>query len=308
MKISIKPFIIAVLLAFTLSSHLLAKEKSDREQTGLVGPVRSVHTESTEITFQSGQQLKDEKKPLSMEVFDKRGNLIERILHYADKMPTNHMKWSYFYDNEGNILEKRSYNNLDVLISKDISTYDVNGKRKGKTAYLYDIPETVAGLSKLTEEYFYDLKGNLERIDLFANDHPSPLNKHIYTYDAHGNKTSKTSYCPNCDTPLVGKGVMRYDEKGRMIEFESYVSDGVFSLKEKISYDERGNPISIKDYGPDGILQNERNTVYEYDAKGNWIKSSSQETVFFRNMNIEVKKVTVVYRTIIYYLDDQRSN
>lgn len=67
MKIVLKSFTVVVLFTFALHSDLLARETSDKEQQGLVGPVRSVHTESRETSIKFGQQVQKEKKPRSTE-------------------------------------------------------------------------------------------------------------------------------------------------------------------------------------------------------------------------------------------------
>ena len=87
---------------------------------------------------------------------------------------------------------------------------------------------------------------------------------------------------------LSSKIIIKYDDKGNIIESNYYRADGSLSSKATYSYDDKGNINIIESnyYNAHGI---EKETYkYEFDEKGNWI-----EKIMFINqypVSIEERK------------------
>lgn len=122
------------------------------------------------------------------------------------------------YDQKGNIIEEKNYNNHNKLSSKGIYTYDERGNK--------------------IKEIFINL------------DSKKPEEKNIYIYDKNNNKIEVQKYISE---NLSEKTTIKYDEKGNILE--EHITDFNIKTSFKIVYknDKTGNPIE-KVYYNNGIL------------------------------------------------------
>ena len=112
------------------------------------------------------------------------------------------------YDQKGNIIEEKNYNNHNKLSSKGIYTYDERGNK--------------------IKEIFINL------------DSKKPEEKNIYIYDKNNNKIEVQKYISE---NLSEKTTIKYDEKGNILE--EHITDFNRNTSFKIVYkdDKIGNPI-----------------------------------------------------------------
>jgi hypothetical protein len=290
-----REFMVAIFLTFFLQGETLSKPTSDREKNGLVGPVESVHVERMGSSNFSGQWIQEPRSYQDTEIFDERGNLIERITFSPDGGQYPSTKWGFVYDSKGNILERRYYGSDEIIVRKDLYTYtsDAGGKQTEIMSYYYGADGS-DGRFIGSEKYFSDSKGNLKEEHYFAEDH-SLTTKKVYSYDTRGNRIAEVVHCPGCNG-ILSKKVMNYDENGRMIETQEFKGDGSLLRKHKLSYDERGNRKSILSYNKEGSLEFKSTLSYEYDDRGNWIKST--EHIDHKDSK---KSIITVFRRIVYF-------
>jgi TonB family protein len=94
-------------------------------------------------------------------------------------------------------------------------------------------------------------------------------------YDANGVKTQNQLY-PVTNSPLTGREVYKYDDKGNISEMTLMNKDGSLLSREVYKY--------------------------EFDAVGNWVKMITSVLVI-DNGKIELEPTEITHRTIFYYLD-----
>ena len=129
--------------------------------------------------------------------------------------------------------------------------------------------ENLKGKVKSYSEFTYEAEerfGKIEKGERKGNFFESDLKK---SYDEKGNIIEENSY--NSDGRLYLKYTYKYDEKGNKIEQNSYNSDGRLETKWTYKYDKKGNKIEENGYISDGILYDKYTFKYEFDKQGNWI-------------------------------------
>lgn len=199
------------------------KAKSDAEDEGLKGKVRTVFTESEDL---SGTWAVAGRKPSSMVYFNERGNFTKREA----------------YDYRGNLFDITAYGYLDgarVALFKTIRyEYDpppmMMAPVPGKTAERKADPRY-----SNKYRYKYDDKGRLIEELLYLNDGTLDLS---YIYKYQDNRREELVY--DEQGALNQKYSVTFDEKGNEKEETIFdVKDN--SVKEKFSYayefDNQGN-------------------------------------------------------------------
>lgn len=96
------------------------------------------------------------------------------------------------------------------------------------------------------------------------------------TYDRVGNKVDNLLYAVS-NTPLIGKEVYKYDDKGNIVE------------------------MTVRDDG--GSVVSQEVYAYEFDALGNWTKMTTSVAVI-ENGNTIFEPTEVTHRAITYYRTD----
>ncbi|MBR3677566.1 MAG: hypothetical protein IKL60_01505 [Alistipes sp.] len=117
-----------------------------------------------------------------------------------------------------------------------------------KTLYTYDTEK------RLVEEIYQ--KGAKEE-------------KTMYKYDANGRRVSYSIY--DKDGSLIGRGIYRYNEMGKLIEeigkkYNSYNNSGWDDYQKLYKYDTKGN---MTEYNP---CKADRKTTYDYDSNGKLVR------------------------------------
>jgi TonB family protein len=96
---------------------------SDRDQDGLVGPVRKVRTETAKITV-NGQSLTEGPRVLLEDVtYDAKGNKLQSA-YYPAASGSLTGREVYKYDDRGNIAEMSMFNADGTLLAKEVYKYE----------------------------------------------------------------------------------------------------------------------------------------------------------------------------------------
>jgi hypothetical protein len=202
------------------------QHKSDREDAGLKGKVKSIVVETEDLPNSSNHQSAGKRQSSYTELYDMQGNLTERLA----------------YDYRGNLRDKIVYMTID-------------GVRASKTESIqhdYDPPPPMAppaqGTPKQRDLRYgtkykdtYDAKGNrIERV-LIYND-GSQGTRLVYTFDNKGNKTKMKFYPSNETLEFITNYV--YNSKGYQISEMSIKADGRLRYTftyEYLEFDSKGN-------------------------------------------------------------------
>lgn len=96
---------------------------SDREQDGLLGPVRRVRVEMAKLTQSGGNLVESPKVLLEVAAYDPKGGKIDNAYYpVAGNALTG--KEVYKYDDKGNITEMTLYGGDGAVLSKEVYAYD----------------------------------------------------------------------------------------------------------------------------------------------------------------------------------------
>ncbi len=169
--------------------------------------IKSIEKVSFDLT-PKGKPVNGEK--LSIQTYDQKGFLTETTTYNDDG--SIQFKYSYTYDNNGKRIKTSRYNSKGEMINYYKYDYDDDGNKT--KAYCYDMK------GNLEEYYVYDYDGDR---NLVEEKWYSSLGKEVYNiendYD-NGMKTQTYTYDENGD--LIYKYVLRYDDKGNIIEETKY--------------------------------------------------------------------------------------
>jgi hypothetical protein len=159
-------------------------KKTDLDEKGLKGKVKSVEEIKHNAVVKFGEATKGEKMSSFLFKYDEKGNLIERNEYNSDN--SLKIKTTYKYDEKGNRIGLNQYNSAGSLNSK--------------------------------ETYKYDEKGNRIELNWYISDGS------LYTckYDEKGNWIEGNFYNSNGSLYRRGIAEYKYDNKGNWIELNSY--------------------------------------------------------------------------------------
>ncbi|HEY0078383.1 MAG TPA: TonB family protein [Pyrinomonadaceae bacterium] len=96
---------------------------SDKEQDGLLGPVRRVRTETTKLNSKEGKLTEGPRVVLETATYDIKGNKTDNA-YFLAAGGTLTGKEVYKYDERGNIIEMTLFNTDGSLLSKETYTYE----------------------------------------------------------------------------------------------------------------------------------------------------------------------------------------
>ena len=96
---------------------------NDREQDGLLGPVRRVKTETSKINVKNGKPFESTRVVLETTSYDNKGNKVDNAYFLAAGGSLTG-KESYKYDDKGNMIEMTLQNEDGSLLSKETYSYE----------------------------------------------------------------------------------------------------------------------------------------------------------------------------------------
>ena len=242
-------FVTTLLLLICLEA---IAQKPAQEEHGLKGPVKSVLSETTEVSQQTGA-IKHAK---SFKGFDRQGRLTEEV--QFDSSGQTFRRITHEYPQEG---------------SEQETTFMPDG--------------SVA--EKLLFKHKRDAEGRVIETSVFKGD-GSLRNTSVSSYDSQGRFSGASSFSP--DGSLVNRTVMVYDEKNKFREFTVYNSAGVVIQRQlqdgdinDFTQDDSGGMTVQR------VRQN-KPLMEAIDGHGNWTKKTTAVTNTLRGKDQEVVVVT----------------
>ena len=97
---------------------------SNKEQDGLIGPVRRVRTERAELSMKSGKLTEGPRSLLSTTTYNLQGNSIDNTYYLVAERNRSVGKEEYKYDDKGNVTEVTLRNNDGGILSREVYTYE----------------------------------------------------------------------------------------------------------------------------------------------------------------------------------------
>jgi hypothetical protein len=202
-----------------------------------------------------------------------------------DSKDTTDFKTYYEYNMDGNLVEKKLYNNGSLLYNADF-IYNDKGKLIEKNTFVAD---------SIQEKIIYNLDGGgniAGSIDTNFKLHT--IIKSEYLYDSKNDLIEADAW--NSPDSLKSthtfKNQYKYDDKNNVIEEEHFDIKGAPEEKLTSVYDNDGNLISIEIYSPSANPTTQKFTYkYEFDKTRNWISQS----IFSNDTLLRIKKRDIEY-------------
>jgi hypothetical protein len=315
-------------LTFLLIGAILAvanaQAKTDKEQSGLLGPVHTVKTEVVELTSKHGKSVEGARMPGQMVTYDALGNRVKRVDFNSDSSVSQTLVYTYDAEGRGTGFEEYA----GTLSTPRQHLYSLNDKGN-RIEYRIVQPDGAAGekylykydlIGNQVAEALYDHKGRLisRSENTFAND-GSLISQLILNGDGSVSSTSNNSNDPD-GKPLeriryeghilTYKLRYTYDSKRRLVGLEtvgSFVETDVSGSETHVTgkvvylYKGKEQPKESVTYNPDGSFR--ERVVFVYDSRGNWIKKTHLVQVAMKGK--EIPRQTE-YRTITYHHPERR--
>lgn len=327
MKRPLAKIVLLLACVFPSSAQTNAPACAPAKETGwqsaeLRGRVKTIRTykswfrkdERTGKTFEDKRELEEEAS------YDAAGKLTAwRNVNALPFEPGDGPDAVYVCDAANRLAEIKILGRDGSLLQRTTYAYDDKGREVETAEFLAD------GTLERREKYAVDGKGNrLETVstEWVHPEHFSPKRFDVYVttrqtnkYDDRGNVVEERHFKP--DGSLYGTWVSSYDRAGRLIKV--------------VRTDEQGRPedLNTYTYGRGGLLAEELHyanfcynrdgsmcagtlnteagvfyyatkTVYEYDARGNWV-SKTEYVVSERSGKKSYEPDEAAYRKIIYY-------
>jgi TonB family protein len=95
-----------------------------KDQDGLIGPVRSVRTETARLSLNSGKLTEGPRSLLETTAYSLEGQRIENTYYPIAKSDNPPAKEEYKYDNKGNVIQTTRRDQNGTILSKEVHTYE----------------------------------------------------------------------------------------------------------------------------------------------------------------------------------------
>jgi YD repeat-containing protein len=326
-----------VVTALTLSSAA-ARAQSVVSEDKWVGPVHTVLVEFAELATVNGKEVEINRRSHQKIVYDRRGNEIERINFKPDGSIENravqlidadgHIRgWEeyeteadgkkerltgrseWIYDEKGNRVEVRVYNNAE-LTQRTTASYDLAGH------VLEEMMATDNGTWKVTKKHDYDVGGRLTRtlvdtngrielIDQGYDDSDNLMSYKSSSSDGQNGSTTRYAYdASGREIERIGEDALTksqlitsYDSQGRVsrrvTRFEykrpnMFMSHAPEPGTVEFRYQADNQVVEERVYSPEGTLK--RRTINSYDQNG-----KMQSQVYYNGADTVAGKVSYEY-------------
>lgn len=183
-----------VLAVFSLlfGCNTAASPKTDREQDGLIGNVRSTLDEEKTLKNQFGQWIDDQARRRVGVEYNTKGHRTEEAHYQADG--TLDGKTVYSYDEKDRLSEWVMYHADGTPTTKTVFTYDAKGNLIENVEYdVEDVASLASGTVRHKNRYTYDANGHVTETNYYEAD-GALITKEVFTYDARGNLTEQADY------------------------------------------------------------------------------------------------------------------
>lgn len=299
---------------YALAFPLDARQKPDREQDGLLGPVSTVRLKSLRISKVAWLFSIKKWVPLREVSYNVDGNKTKAI-SYDPANPGNKQTEFYSYDAAGRKIEWLV--RQGVIIRRTVYRYD---DKAGRLEALEQVTEGKHTIVTRNYVSIFDNQGN--QIEACCSDNSGAIAKAFYCYksDEKGRVSIIETY--NDDGFLYHKIVHTYDLSGKLNMTSLYGPGGILyerrvfaygvdgTTEEKLTYtdaslvrkivyryDNKQNLIEVAGYDPNSSILGSTSNAFQYDEIGNWIQKRSQ------SLNLKTGKYDserIEYRVINY--------
>ena len=234
--------------------------------------------------------------------FDKRGNITECSRF---KNGALHSKEFAVYDDNNKEIEFKRYNDKGIIAERTIRKYDLKGRLieyKGFHDWGYESKFIYKYTNGLNTQVLYYNRDTLDSRTNYKYYETGKLkeeieenvkygSKYISYYNSVGNFTERISVDSDGIKEILDTN--KYDANNRIV----YDNDGYW--KKYFDYNNKGNLIKEEiQYKGEDIEISKKIILYEYDDKGNWIKSI--ESNFYVGNPIVSPKKIITERKITY--------
>ncbi len=281
-------------VAYALAYPSEARKKPDREQDGLIGPVRAVVLESLRAWKFAWLFPGKKKVQLCSTFYNAEGNK-SKVIKRDHNNPKRRWVEIYCYDttgrkaketiDEGSTITTRSFCYLDeenkieileqvidrkhIVTRKYISTFDSQGNQVEAS---YSEGTTYPEL-KAFFRYEYNDTGLVNTIKTY--DSAGFLyHRTVYSYDPGGRIKMKAAY--RHDGILYDRRIFAYASHERTEERLIYKEDTSLDHRIVYHYDDRDNPIDIAAYDATSTLMGRTSYTFQFDGFGNWTEKIAQ--------------------------------
>ena len=236
--------------------------------------IRKIYSSDNTLKNKSEVEFNSEGNELKETRYDKNGNLLSyAITEYNednkkvkygsyDEEGNEKYSYSYEYNKQGDLIKEVEKNEEET----DVRVYEYEYTDKGQieNRVLFENDEF-----SYEKRFTYDDKGNLIKEESFNEEGQSNI-VFEYTYDNNNNVIGEKYQGPSL-TMVTEK---RYDANGNEIESMTFENDNSYpSIWSTYEYDEKGNCIKSNSVDIDGIIDSWK--IMEYDDKGREIKCTS---------------------------------
>lgn len=286
-----------IVFSLLLAGPAFVEAKNDREQAGLLGPVKTVlevvgpaERGGTGVLFRSatypidGMETGNESGIINR---DSTHGTIEKSIAIFDPKKKTREFLSYTY------VDADGTDHPDGLLTgKQKETFDNHGNLTKREIY------EINGAIKSSHEFRYDSQGSvIQSIDYRADGSIDSAETHTITYDKQAHPIMAITR--NKDSNITGKIIVKYDASGHKAEQSVYETDG--SLAQHFRYDEVGREVEQTIYDTTHSHAEKRTMQYEEsDSTGNWTKMT-QTLWGYENGSLNRQDVLLITRTITYY-------
>jgi hypothetical protein len=324
-----------IILLCCLYSHAQFPKKTDLQNLGYRGDVKSIITHSYKADEKFGEVVITDLTDTKAEYFNKQGYLSEYELKFVDdKIPVTE-KYKYkngllvetkYNSSHYYLLTEKIYNKLGQL--QEENNYRENGELYTKTKYQWNSIFNMAGYSfydsngKLKYSISYDYDYNLkEKNEYLYNELQSWTGLKLDTkiirenkidpkdnltewkyIDSYGNILVSAVLIPNAEARYLDSykySIMQYTDNGILNEYYHIEKekDGERIIVKFIpTYDAYANLLSVEKIINDKkSLKYELEYGYKYDKNNNWIKRIKTDYTY------GVTTFEIVEREIKYY-------
>lgn len=297
-------------------------KESDWKREELQGKVKNILTYKSWFTKdEKTGQLTEGKRELEEKTsYDDQGNQIEwENENYLPADPKNALTYNYTCDAANRIVEMKIVRFDGSLFKRVTYDYDDKGHHTGTAVYFPD------GTLERKKLYSLDSQGQILEEISTVQIHPEHFHpkrydvyvttKRTFKYDERGNATEEKDFYP--DGSLHSTWINSYDEGGRLAKVVWTDKQNRLLELNVYAYGKNGKVAQTLEYknfcyNKDdtmcegslttdvGIFYYGTKTVYEYDARGNWIKQTEYE-INEQKGKKSYRPISAMYRKITYY-------
>ncbi len=265
--------------------------KTDREEAGLLGDVKTVIT--TEVLL------------VETDHYDAAGRLLRRIEETSERKDMlGALIYISTYDAEGKRVSESVQDGQGAIVKQTVYGYDQRENR------ITEVSAWASGAFENASFYEYDDKGH--RIKGLHFNAPNLINRNTFHYDAQGRVIREMysrnyTYKRHSERPVRFQGfddgyevTIRYD--GRGLITEKLISDlkRVRQSRSEFEYDHKGSQVEERIYDAKNVMTERKRYDYEYDPQGNWI-SETLEWWELKKPRPQLKRTQTRERRITYF-------